>query len=323
MSTLVVLANVAALAAAFGLVLSRRLGGGRRHGGGSPVVPRALVTLAPLLVGIGALWAFRERNELLLSGIALWWAGLPWLAFTGRLSAWAHAAWSLAVNGGAAGLVFIAWLITTTGLSVPVALGSWALWATVTAAFVLFARWSREAAAPRPEVALEVERVGRAALRARRDAVAPKPAYSAVWLCGAVSAIALALVLQPGLGAPGAGRSLIAGPHAPEASETTAPGEDTTPAATPDPGATTSAPPATTAPTPRTSTTSVARKGQRTTTSAPVTTTTPTPDKPRRTKKPKPTGSPTTSTDDGGLFTFTFPAGTRKRPSPTTTSVDD
>ena len=176
----------------------------RRHGGGSPVVPRALVVAFPPLVSTAALWSFRDHTS---SSSRRWVCGgrpCPRLAFTGRLSVWGHTAWVLAYHGGPPALVHVAWLITSTGLSVPAALGCWALWAVVAAAFVLFAVWARRPLARRSVGAA----VGsgssdgaptgvRAALRERRDLTTPRPWRSPRLGSRRGGCGRLALVLQP------------------------------------------------------------------------------------------------------------------------------
>jgi hypothetical protein len=323
-STLVVLALVAAAVGALGFLLTKHGGRGRRrHGGGSPVVPRALVTVVPLLAATAVVWPFRDHTELLLAALGLWWASVPWLAFTGRLSVWGHASWTLATNGGAAGLVYIAWLITSTGLSVPAALGCWALWAVVAAAFVLFAVWTRRAASVASVGLAESGSTdgaptgGRAALRERRDLTTPRPAFSAAWVAGAAAAVALALVLQP------------SAPATPAASTGTTPATPAEPTdATSEPGRPAPSVPSAEATAPTTdavnpaarseaptrppSSTSVARGGPRTTTTA-----APRPPKPSKTSS---TASPTSSS----LFTLTIgPSRKKPRPSETKTTDDD
>jgi hypothetical protein len=320
-STLVVLALVAAAVGALGFLLTKHGGHGRRrHGGGSPVVPRALVTAVPLVAATAILWPFRDHTELLLATLGLWWAGVPWLAFTGRLSAWGHAVWTLATNGGAAGLVYIAWLITSTGLSVPAALGCWALWAVVAAAFVLFAVWTRRAASAVSVGAAETSPTdgaptgGRAALRERRDLTTPRPAFSAAWVAGAAAAVALALVLQPSAptapaASAGATPATPSGPtDATSAPRRPAPSVPSAEATAPTTAATAVA--RSEAPTRPPSSTSVARGGTRTTTTAG-----PRPPKPSKTTS---TASPTTSS----LFTITI-GPTRKKPRPSATKTTD
>ena len=134
------------------------------------------------------LFAFRDHAELALAAIALWWACLPWLALTGRLTAWGHATWALAANAAATGLVYLAWLVTSSGLSPLRAVGAWVLWVAAAAAAVLFLAYAREVAG--------VER-GPAA-SARHARLSPRPALSAMWLVGGAAAVALALLVQPG-----------------------------------------------------------------------------------------------------------------------------
>ena len=286
MSTLVVLAIVAAAVGALGLLLTSRSQHGQqsrgRHGGGSAAAARALVTVLPLLAALGLLFAFRDHTELALAAIALWWACLPWLALTGRLTAWGHATWALAANAAATGLVYLAWLVTSSGLSPLRAVGAWVLWAEAAAAAVLFLAYAREVAG--------VER-GPAA-SARHARLSPRPALAAMWLVGGAAAVTLALLVQPGSASspaaavdtadsppsPGPSDAMTSTPSAPA---TSAP--STTPSAT---SANTRAEPAavtTTAP-PQASTTSVSRSHQRnaTSTTAPSKTTT--------------TASPTSST---------------------------
>lgn len=310
MSTLVVLAIVAALVGALGFLLTSGSGRTRgRHGGGSAVVPRAVITAVPLLASVIILWAFRGHAELGMAAIALWWACLPWLALTGRLSAWGHAGWALGANAGAAGLVYLAWLITSSGLSVPVALGAWALWAVVTAAVVLFLGFTREAAAVDRTTSAAA---GRAA--ARESRTTPRPAMAASWLAGGAAAVALSLVVQPSPpGTPAAASQWPAedsAPTAPTGSPTTAPTES----APAEPPATATGTGTPVTPRPE-STTSVARSGQRATTPPPTETTA---TKRRGSSTTTATASPTTSS----LITLTI-SPSRKKPKPTPTGTDD
>lgn len=283
MSTLVVLAIVAAAVGMLGLLLTSRSQHGQqsrgRHGGGSAAAARALVTVLPLLAALGLLFAFRDHTELALAAIALWWACLPWLALTGRLTAWGHATWALAANAAATGLVYLAWLVTSSGLSPLRAVGAWVLWVAAAAAAVLFLAYAREVAG--------VERGAAGSIRHGR--LSPRPALSAMWLVGGAAAVTLALLVQPGSasspaaaadtadGAPSPGPS-DATTSTPSASATSAP--SSTPAATST--GTDAAEPAavtTTAP-PQASTTSVSRSHKRTatsTTAPPRTTTTASP----------------------------------------------
>ena len=279
MSTLVVLAIVAAAFGALGFLLTWRSQQGQqsrgRHGGGSAAATRALVTVLPLLAALGLLFAFLDHTELALAAVALWWACLPWLALTGRLTAWGHATWALAANAAATGLVYLAWLVTSSGLSPLRAVGAWALWVAAAAAAVLFLAYAHEVAG--------VER-GPAA-SARHARLSPRPALSAMWLLGGAAAVALAL-----LGQPGSASSPAAAAGTADSAPSPGPGDATTstaPAtsAPPLPSATsttTRAEPAavtTTAPSPA-STTSVSRSHKRTatsTTAPPRTTTTASP----------------------------------------------
>ena len=106
MSTLVVLATVAAGVGALGLVLTASTGRRRsRHRGGATMTSRAGAATLALAVAALALTPLLDAVELGLSAIALWWASLPWLAFTARFRAWAHAGWTHAANAAAAGLL--------------------------------------------------------------------------------------------------------------------------------------------------------------------------------------------------------------------------
>lgn len=282
MSTLVVLAIVAAAVGMLGLLLTSRSQHDQqsrgRHGGGSAAAARALVTVLPLLVALGLLFAFRDHTELALAAIALWWACLPWLALTGRLTAWGHATWALAANAAATGLVYLAWLVTSSGLSPLRAVGAWVLWVAAAAAAVLFLAYAREVAG--------VERG--AAGSTRHGRLSPRPALSAMCLVGGAAAVTLALLVQPGsASSPAAAADTADGAPSPGPSDatTSTPSAPATSAPSPTPSATstsTQAEPAavtTTAP-PQTSTTSVSRSHKRTatsTTAPPRTTTTASP----------------------------------------------
>jgi len=263
-----------------------------------------MVTVLPLLAAVGLLFAFRDHTELALASIALWWACLPWLALTGRLTAWGHATWALAANAAATGLVYLAWLVTSSGLSPLRAVGAWVLWVAAAAAAVLFLGYAREVAG--------VER-GPAA-SARQARLSPRPALSAMWLVGGAAAVALALLVQPGPASspaaaadtadsapsPGPSDTTTSTPSAPATSSPSPSTSATSPSTQPEPVAVT-----TTAP-PQTSTTSVSRAHQRTATSttAPSKTTT--------------TASPTSST----LWSLKI-LPTPKKKGHTTTSTRD
>lgn len=282
MSTLVVLAIVAAAVGMLGLLLTSRSQHGQqsrgRHGGGSAAAARALVTVLPLLAALGLLFAFRDHTELALAAIALWWACLPWLALTGRLTAWGHATWALAANAAATGLVCLAWLVTSSGLSPLRAVGAWVLWVAAAAAAVLFLAYAREVAG--------VERGAAGSIRHGR--LSPRPALSAMWLVGGAAAVTLALLVQPGSAsspAAAADTADSAPSFGPSDATTSTPSAPATSAPSPTPSATptnTEAEPAavtTTAP-PQASTTSVSRSHKRTatsTTAPPRTTTTASP----------------------------------------------
>ena len=182
MSTLVVLATAAAGAGALGFVLTALTGRRRsRHRGGATATARAGAAALALAVAALALTPLLDAVELGLSAIALWWASLPWLALTARLSGvGARRLGPRRQRSVQQGCCTWPGSRPHRGSrrlrrSGPGCSGQWPAWPPCSS-------WA-SCARRRPS-------------RDRRRRLAPRPAFSVLWAAGAVAAASLAVLVH-------------------------------------------------------------------------------------------------------------------------------